>query len=164
MDFSLHTYNYYRVVKNPFGEVDTLFQILVWWVTMSDRPFSVSGHHPLYSKMLRECPSIFSAECDATLHDSCLDRTFFVSSVQNRCGRDGIISCFQETVLLTFIPKYICPLGKIPICPQLWKSPQQKVGTAIWQVAGACGNYDSCENNLKSEVFLPFLKKTGLTC
>jgi len=84
MDFSLHTYSYYRVVKNPFGEVDTLFQILVWWVTMSDRPFSVSGHHPLYSKMLRECPSIFSAECDATLHDSCLDRTFFVSSVQKQ--------------------------------------------------------------------------------
>jgi hypothetical protein len=34
--------------------------------------------------MLRECPSIFSAEGDATLHDSCLDTTFFVLSVQKQ--------------------------------------------------------------------------------
>ncbi len=45
-------------------------------------------YHLSYSKMLKEFPSIFSVEGDATLHDSCLDTTFFVSSVQNRCGRD----------------------------------------------------------------------------
>jgi hypothetical protein len=68
--------------------------------------------------MLRECPSIFSEEGDATFHDSYLEAAFFVSSIQNRCGRDGIISCFQEMVLLTFNPLGICPLGKIPIFPQ----------------------------------------------
>jgi hypothetical protein len=42
--------------------------------------------------MLRECPSIFSAKGDATLHDSYLEATFFASSIENRCGRDGLIS------------------------------------------------------------------------
>jgi hypothetical protein len=86
-------------------------------VTISDWPFSVSMHHLLYSKMLRECPSIFSAEGDVTLPDSCLDTTLFVPSVQNRCGIGGIISSFQEMMLLTFSPTCICPLGKIPIFP-----------------------------------------------
>jgi hypothetical protein len=70
------------VIKSSFGTVDTLFQILVWWVTISDWPFSVSRHHLLYSKKLRECLSIFSAEGDATLHDSYSDTTFFVATVQ----------------------------------------------------------------------------------
>jgi hypothetical protein len=34
--------------------------------------------------MLRECPSIFSAEGDATLHDSYSDTTLFVSTVQKQ--------------------------------------------------------------------------------
>ncbi len=46
--------------------VDNLFQILVWWVTISDCPFSVSRHHLLYSKKLREFLSIFTVEGDAT--------------------------------------------------------------------------------------------------
>ncbi len=106
-------------MKYPFGMVDTLFQISVWWVTIYDWPFSVGRHNLLYTKMLRECPSIFSAEGDATLHDSCLDTTVLISSVQNRCERDGIISCFQERVLLTFSSTCICLLGKIPIFPHL---------------------------------------------
>ena len=97
--------NTHDVGKNPFGVVNTLFQILVCWVTISDWPFSVSRHNLLYSKMPRECPSIFNAESDVTLPDSCLDTTFFVPSVQNRCGGDGIISCFQELVLLTSVQR-----------------------------------------------------------
>ncbi len=57
------------VVKRPFGIVDALFQILVRWVTISEWPSFVSRHHLLYSKKLRECLSIFSAEGDATLYD-----------------------------------------------------------------------------------------------
>jgi hypothetical protein len=59
--------------------------------------------------MLRECPSIFSAEGDATLHDPYSDTTLFVSTVQKQVGGgDGIISCsHQEMVLLTFSPMCI---------------------------------------------------------
>jgi hypothetical protein len=47
--------------------------------------------------MLRECPSIFSAEGDATLHDPYSDTTFFVSTVQK-----------QMASFLVLIKKWCC--------------------------------------------------------
>jgi len=94
--------NSHFVVKSPFDIVDSLFQILVWWVTISDWPFSLSRYLLLYSQEAQGVPASFLQKADAIPHDSYSDKTFFYLTVPKQVSevcrrRDGITLLVHTT-------------------------------------------------------------------
>ncbi len=85
-------------MKNPFAVVYTLFQVLVLWVTISDRPLllvSISFYSPYRSSGMFQ--NILLAEYHGTFHDSFQQKDSFSLTLKT--------SFSEEEMTLTI---YVC--------------------------------------------------------
>jgi hypothetical protein len=96
---------------------DTLFQILVVWVTISVWPFSVSQHHLLYSSIPQEESQHVQLGMVQHFMNHVRQRLFFCFVRPKQGSEDLINSSFWRVGAATFSTMCPSPQGKIPITP-----------------------------------------------
>ncbi len=94
---------------------NTLFQILVKWVTISVWSFSVSRHHLLYSSIPQEVPQHYPLSMVQHFMNHDMKQQFFCFVSSKRGSERPYQFWFWGLVLPTLSTTCISPLGKVPI-------------------------------------------------
>ena len=107
--------------RNPLDAIstsNTLFQILVIWVTILVWPFSVSQHHLLYSSIHQEMPQHVLLGMVQNFMSHVRQQQFFCFVSSKWGSKRSYQFQFLRFGAATFSTMYPNRRGKIPIAPQ----------------------------------------------